>query len=232
MLNRILYVGAAIVLSVSVAQSQQALTDQPEQPESKHIFWIIPNFRTAPLPANYVPLTDGEKFNVAAEDAFDRGTFALAAAFGGQSQLANDNRSFGQGAAGFGRYFGTAYGDLVIGDYMTEAILPVLLHQDPRYFRRGTGTGWSRLGYAIEQSFWTRSDSGGMQFNYSEIAGNSTAVAISMAYYPGSRTASDALSQLGAQVGVDMAANIVKEFWPNGGRKRGKHAGGSQVSRE
>lgn len=51
MLNRILYVGAAIVLSVSVAQSQQALTDQPEQPESKHIFWIIPNFRTAPLPA-------------------------------------------------------------------------------------------------------------------------------------------------------------------------------------
>jgi hypothetical protein len=84
----------------------------------------------------------------------------------------------------------------------------------------------------VGQIFWTHTDSGGRQFNYSEIAGNSTAVAISMAYYPGSRTASDALSQLGAQVGVDMASNIVKEFWPSGGRKRGKHADGAQVSRE
>ncbi len=42
------------------------------------------------------------------------------------------------GAAGYGHYFATAYADLVIGDFMTEAIYPTLLHQDPRYFRRGT----------------------------------------------------------------------------------------------
>ena len=166
-----------------------------------------------------MPLTDGEKFNVAAEDAFDRGTFALAAAFGGQSQLANDNRSFGQGAAGFGRYFGTAYGDLVIGDYMTEAIFPVLLHQDPRYFRRGTGKVWSRLGYAMGQIFWTHTDSGGMQFNYSEIVGNSVASAISTTYYTDNRTAGSAGSKLGMQIGVDMAANVLKEFWPDIERK-------------
>src|SRR5258708_19481535 len=98
---------------------------------------------------------------------------------------------------------------------MTEAVFPPLLHQDPRYFRRGTGSGWSRLGYAAAQIFWTHRDSGGMQFNYSEVIGNSTAVAISNAYYADNRTARDATSRLGMQLGVAMAANVLKEFWPD-----------------
>jgi hypothetical protein len=224
MFYRILYVGAAIVLSVSVAPCQQTQNEQPVQPESKHIFWVIPNFRTAPIPTDYAPLTAGEKFKVASEDSFDRGTVALAGVFGGLSQLSNDNRSFGQGGAGFGRYFGAAYGDLVIGDYMTEAFFPVLFHQDPRYFRRGTGKGWSRLRYAMGQTFWTHSDSGRMQLNYSEIVGNSVASAVSTAYYTDNRTAGSAASKLGMQIGVDMAANVLKEFWPDIERKlRHKH---------
>ena len=35
---------------------------------------------------------------------------------------------------------------------MTEVIYPSLLHQDPRYFRRGTGSVWSRVGYAASKS--------------------------------------------------------------------------------
>jgi hypothetical protein len=163
---------------------------------------------------NYEPLTAGQKFKLASQDSFDQGTVALAALFAGEAQLTNANRSFGQGGAGFGRYFGAAYGDLVIGNYMSGAVFPTLLHQDPRYFRRGIGSGWSRLGYAMGQIFWTHRDSGGTQFNYSEIVGNSTAVAISNAYYADNRTASDAVSKLGMQLGVDMASNILKEFWP------------------
>jgi hypothetical protein len=108
---------------------------------------------------------------------------------------------------------------------MTEAVFPTLLHQDPRYFRRGIGSGWSRLGYAMGQIFWTHRDSGGTQFNYSEIIGNSTAVAISNAYYVDNRTATDAASKLGVQLGFDMASNILKEFWPDLERKfRRKHS--------
>ena len=143
----------------------------------------------------------------------------LAALFGGEGQLTNGNRSFGQGAAGFGKYWAAAYGDFAIGDYMTEAVFPTLLHQDPRYFRRGTGSGWSRLGYATKQIFWTHRDGGGTQFNYSEVIGNSVAVAISNAYYVDNRNATDATAQLGLQIGVDMAANVLKEFWPDIERK-------------
>jgi hypothetical protein len=102
---------------------------------------------------------------------------------------------------------------------MTEGVFPVLLHQDPRYFRKGQGSGWSRLGYASGQIFWTHTDSGGTEFNYSEIVGNSAAVAISNSYYADNRTAHDAADKLGVQIGVDMASNILKEFWPDLQRK-------------
>ena len=206
----------------SVAQSsasRDSPQNDPPQGESKRILGIVPNYRTSPSLDNYEPLTSREKYKIASEDAFDRGTIVLAALFGGEGQLANDNRSFGQGAAGYAQYFGTAYGDLVIGDYLTEAVFPTFLHQDPRYFRRGTGSGWSRLGYAMEQIFWTHADSGGTQFNYSEIIGNSVAVVISNAYYANNRTAADGASKLGMQLGVDMASNILKEFWPELQRK-------------
>jgi len=189
------------------------------EPENKRILGVIPNYRTSPSLTEYKPLTPGEKFVIAAQDSFDRGTVVLAAVFAGQAQLTNSNRSFGQGAAGYGRYFGTAYADFVIGNYMTEGIYPTLLHQDPRYFRRGTGSGWSRLGYAMGQIFWTHSDSGRMQFNYSEFVGNSTAVAISNAYYQENRDASSAVVKLGVQVGVDLAANVLKEFSSDLNRK-------------
>jgi hypothetical protein len=139
--------------------------------------------------------------------------------FAGESQLTKAEPSFGQGAAGYGRYFGTAYADYVIGDYMTEGVFPTLLHQDPRYFRKGTGRGLSRLGYACGQIFMTHNDSGKVQFNYSEIVGNSVAVAISQSYYPDSRDVGDAVTQLGTQIGVDMASNVLKEFWPDLQRK-------------
>jgi hypothetical protein len=77
----------------------------------------------------------------------------------------------------------------------------------------------SRLGYAMKQIVWTHRDSGGMQFNYSEVLGNSTAVAISNAYYADNRTASNAISSLSVQLGVDMASNVLKEFWPDLSRK-------------
>lgn len=193
----------------------------PNPPESKRIFWIIPNYRTSPTLHPYVPMTAKQKLTIASEDAFDRGTIVLAGLFAGLGQLRNSDPSFGQGLAGYGRYFGTAYADFVIGDYMTEGFYPVLLHQDPRYFRDGQGTTRSRLLHAVGQIFMTHGDNGRTQFNFSEIVGNSTAVAISQAYYPDNHNWHDASISLASQLGVDMAANTLKEFWPDLNRKFG-----------
>src|SRR5882757_9588183 len=155
------------ILAPGLSFGQAPAASEPPEPESKRLFGIVPNFRTSPSLTNYTPLTPEQKFKIASQDAFDRGTVVLAAAFAGVGQLTNSNPSFGQGGAGYGRYFGTAYADYVIGDYMTEAVFPTLLHQDPRYFRRGTGSVWSRLGYSAGQIFLTHGDSGRTQFNFS-----------------------------------------------------------------
>lgn len=187
----------------------------PPPPEHKRIFGIIPNYRTYPTSADYRRIGTREKWKIAVEDSFDRGTVVLAAAFAGQGQLTNSVPAFGQGVAGYARYFATSYADLVIGNFMTEAIYPTLLRQDPRYFRLGTGSGFSRFRYAVTRIFWTRTDRGRWTFNYSEIGGNATAVAISNAYYPDHRDVSSAVSKLAVQIGVDMTSNLLKEFWPD-----------------
>jgi hypothetical protein len=98
---------------------------------------------------------------------------------------------------------------------MTEGIFPTLLHQDPRYFRQREGTTRSRLGYAISRLFITRTDSGGTQFNYSELVGAATSLAISNAYYPDGRTVGNNLERYAVQLGFDVASNVLKEVWPD-----------------
>jgi hypothetical protein len=225
-LRLIVLFASACSLSLSFGQSisessieSGSVAPPPLPLESKRIFGIIPNNRTWPSLTDYKPLSPREKFAIARQDSFDRGTVVLAAVFAADAQLTNANPSYGQGVKGYSRYFGASYGDFVIGNYLSEAVFPTLLHQDPRYFRRGTGSTWTRLGYSMGQVFWTHTDSDRTQFNYSEILGNSTAVAISNAYDPDHRNATDAETKLGMQLGVDMASNVLKEFWPDVSRK-------------
>jgi hypothetical protein len=199
----------------TLAQSQDPSTSNPPEPQHKRIFGLIPNYRTSPDLKNYKPLTAKEKLTIAWHDCFDYGTFILGAAFGAEAQIAGANPSFGSGVPAYFRYAGASYTDWAVGDVMTEGIYPAILHEDPRYFRRGEGGGWSRLGYAVGQIFWTHTDSGTTQFNFSEIAGNGTAVAISNIYYPDDRTVAHNASKLLVQLGVDMAGNVLKEFSPD-----------------
>ena len=202
-----------IVLAVTCvvpAQGQGGLGGTPPP----RILGILPNYRTASEPEEYTSIAPKEKFKIAGEDAFDRGTFILAGLFAGQQQLTNSDPTYGHGPASVGRYYVASYADLVIGDYMTEGIFPTILHQDPRYFPRNSGTAWSRAGAAVLQIVWTQTDSGRKRFNYSETVGNATAVAISNAYYPGNRNVRDGITKFGMQIGIDTASNLLKEFSP------------------
>jgi hypothetical protein len=210
---------STLLATAAVAQETPPPPASPNggQADQGHqrIFGVVPNYRTSPTLKDYVPLTPKEKFRMAAADSFDRGTFLLAAGFAADAQLTNATPSFGSGVHAYARYYPASLTDFVVGDFMTEGVFPALLRQDPRYFRLGTGSRWSRLGYAVGQIFWTHTDAGGAQFNTSEIAGNAAAVAISNAYYPDNRTLSANVSKLGVQIGVDMAANVLKEFSPD-----------------
>jgi hypothetical protein len=188
---------------------------QTQPPPDKRVFGVLPNYRTANETAIYIPISTKQKFTIGLKDSFDYPLFLLAGAFAGLGQLTNENPSFGQGAAGFGRRLGTAYADQAIGNMMSEAIYPSLLREDPRYFRRGYGSPWSRTWYALTRVMVTRTDSGGKRFNFSEWVGNATGTAISNAYYPDNRNVGANISKVCEQVGTDAISQVLKEFWPD-----------------
>jgi len=190
-----------------------------EPPGGDRVFGVLPNYRTADSSQEGTVLTAHQKLDIASKDSFDYPLVALAGALAGLGQLTNQDLSFGQGIKGFGHRLATNYADQAIGNMFTEGFFPVLLHEDPRYFRRGTGSMISRVGYAFTRVFVTHKDSGGVRFNYSEWLGNASAVAISNAYYPQSQTLGGNGTKLLMQVGTDAVSQVLKEFWPDMKRK-------------
>ena len=211
------------ILCAGIAGGQTAAPDpspqlQPGTPD-KRIFGVLPNYRTAESSTNVEPLTTKQKFTIAAKDSFDWPSYILAGGLAGLSQLEDSESSFGQGMKGYAKRYAGGVADQIIGNMMTEAIFPSMLHEDPRYFRKNTGSTSSRLGYAVSRVFVTRTDAGGSRFNFSEWGGNATAVAISNAYYRDNRNWQDNTEKLATSVGIDLFSNVLKEFWPDFKRK-------------
>ena len=207
-------------------QPRQAAQSDPEQNSERnkvsknHIFWVIPNYRADESQAEFKPLRPGAKFKVAVDDSFDPSAFLVAGVFAGISMAQKQYPHFGQGAEGFGKYYGGAFADQAVGNFMTEALFPVALRQDPRYFTKGKSGFWKRTGYAISREVVTRGDSGHSQFNTSELAGNAVAAGISNLYYPAQdRSFSNTANKWGQQIGLDTLFNVMKEFWPDTRRK-------------
>jgi hypothetical protein len=203
----------AIALTLGAQDNTQSAT------EDKRILWIFTNHRTTEDSPTLQNLTTSGKLAIAFSDATDQAIFLQTAFLSGIGQATNANPSFGQGVEGYAKRFGTTYADFAVENMMTEGIFPTLLHQDPRYFRRREGSARSRLGYAMSRLFITRGDSGRNQFNYSEVVGAATSLAISNAYYPDGRSVGNNLGRYAVQLGFDAASNVLKEFWPDLKRK-------------
>lgn len=194
--------------------------------QSKRILWIFPNYRSVSADTQLPPLSFKQKFWLATEDSFDYSSFVSAGMIAGVSQANKSYPEFGQGAKGFGRYYWHAVADQAVGNYLTEAIVPVVTHEDPRYYTLGHGGFLKRTGYAVSRLLITRTDSGARTFNFSEIVGNGAGAGISDTYYPGrERTWTKTGQKWVTQIGLDGAFNILKEFWPDINRSvfRGKY---------
>ena len=197
--------------------STSAQTDDPDAPkQSKRILGIFPNYRAVSTTAKLPVLSLRDKFWLATQDSFDYSSFITAGILAGVSQARDSYPEFGSGGAGFGRYYWHAVADQAVGNYMTEAIVPTLTREDPRYYTLGHGGLFKRTGYAVSRLLVTRTSSGNDTFNISEIVGNGAGAGISDAYYPSrERTWTKTGQKWLTQIGLDGAFNIIKEFWPD-----------------
>ena len=145
--------------------------NKPEGVSKDRLFYALPNFLTLENAGQVPPLSTKEKFKVVTKGSFDYVQIPWYAFLAGISQAEDSEEGYGQGAAGYGKRFGAYFADGTIENYMTGAIFPTILRQDPRYFQSGKGSFTHRTGYAVSRIFVTRTDSGHQQFNFSEIFG-------------------------------------------------------------
>ncbi len=193
----------------------------PQTPQAStsndRLFWTLPNFLTVENAHNIPPLTAAQKFKVVLRTSFDPVEYPYVGFLAGIGQATDSEPAFGQGAAGYGKRYASTFGDNTIENFMTGAILPSVLHQDPRYYQLGQGSFKHRLGYSISRIFVTRNDSGRNQFNASEVLGSGiSATLATYSYHPAAdRTFANTMSVWWTQVGWDTVAITVKEFWPD-----------------
>jgi hypothetical protein len=190
--------------------------DNSEGKQPKRILWIIPNYRSVSANTQLPPLALKDKFWLATQDSFDYSSFIVAGMLAGSAQAKSSTPQFGQGAAGYGRYYWHSFVDQAVGNYFTEAIVPTTTRQDPRYYTMGHGGFFRRTGYAVSRLLITKTDSGGRGFNFSEIIGNGAGAGVSNLYYPAAeRTWTKTGQKWLTQVALDGVFNVLKEFWPD-----------------
>lgn len=198
--------------SVTVhASPEQIATEQVRTEEKQRVLGIVPNFYVVYDP-NAAPLSSKLKFSLALKVSTDPVTFLGAGLVAGTDQAA-DTPNFPEGAKGYGERFGANYANGLTDIMIGGAILPSLLHQDPRYFYQGTGTKKSRLLHAISTPLICKGDNGNWQPNVSALGGYLASGAIANTYYPDTnRGPGLVFGTTAIDIGADMANGLLQEF--------------------
>lgn len=194
---------------------QQKADEQLKAEEKQRMLGIMPAFNAVES-GTATPLTPKGKFELWYKSAIDPFTFATAGIDAGIEQAEDSYPEYHQGFTGFAKRYGASYADTVDGSFFGNAVLPVLLRQDPRYFRLGHGSAKQRLWYVALSTVRCKGDNGKWQPNYSNVAGNFIAGAISNAYYPASDRGVGLTLERGLVVTAEGAiGSLAFEFYPD-----------------
>jgi hypothetical protein len=182
------------------------------------ILGVIPNYQTVSNPAqNVTPLSVKQKFELFLKETGDPFTILSGAAGAALSQADNDDPKYGQGSGPYAQRFGAAVADITTQNFFSDAVLASLLHEDPRYFRRGKEFRfWNRLGYALSRVAITQTDTRKPIFNYANIGGIALGIGLSNSYYPNrSVNGTEVAARFGTSLVASALSNILPEFWPD-----------------
>jgi hypothetical protein len=183
------------------------------------LFWIIPTFSVSDSKAP-TALSSQKKFRMFVNDSTDPFTIGYTAFAAGLSQANNDLPGYGQGAAGYAKRFGSGMADQSASSFFRTFLFPSLLHQDPRYFRKGSGPWRPRLAHTFIRPVVTNTDSQHKAFNWSGLLGELVTSALANTYYPKEqRGVGKTFSRVATSIPSSVIDHLIDEFGPDLQRK-------------
>jgi hypothetical protein len=197
------------------AAPPQTAAEQLKQQEKQRIMGFMATFNTTQN-QNALALSPHQKFQLFFKSVSDPWPFALTAVVAGISQANDSFPEYGQGMQGYAKRYGASYTDYFTGNLFGNAVLPSLLHEDPRYYQKGTGSFVSRALWAAGSTGWSKRDNGTWGPNYSNVLGNLIGASFSNFYYPASDRTVGGTIERGLTVTVEGAVGAeLIEFWPD-----------------
>jgi hypothetical protein len=182
--------------------------------------------RKAVHPSQYKPgtklctLTLQGKFRLFVQDSFDPVTFLASGFNAGLDQAQDSDPSYGQGAQGYGKRFGTELADQASSRFFKDFAYPWIFSEDPRYYRLARGSGTKRFLHAMAHAVVAHRDDGTRMFNFTEWLGTASAAALSNTYRPDNRRGfGPAAQRVSFSILQDMGFDLLREFWPEISRK-------------
>jgi hypothetical protein len=224
-----------LVMALSAAAQNSSNPDSKLPPAPGLGIGVQPSSATLqnPQPAavergevsSYSPLSGHQKLHIFVQQTYSAYTFANTAFDAGWAQMTDDWPAYGQGAEGYGKRYGALLANHEAGTFFEDFLFPTLLHQDPRYFRMGTGHSlFARVPYAASRVLVTHADDGHNTFNASLLVGMLFVDGLTNAYYPRpQRGFGDTMSRFGGGVLSSAETNLLREFWPDMARIFHKH---------
>jgi hypothetical protein len=206
--------GVESISSTVDAITREDLAEEQISAEVKQrILGVLPNFYVSYV-SDAAPLTRKQKFKLALKVTIDPVTFFTTGVTASIEQAQNDFSGYGEGFSGYAKRYGATYGDRVSSTFFGAALLPSLLHQDPRYFYKGKGRVINRALYAISTVVICKGDNGHWQPNYSNVLGNLAAGGISSLYYPDSEKhdAQVTVDNILIGIGTGAIGTLFQEF--------------------
>jgi hypothetical protein len=199
---------------VEVTLTQQEIAEEDMHiAEKQRLIGFVPNFYVV-YDWHAPPLTATQKFKLAGRTLIDPASFIIVGGIAGIEQATDAFSGYHQGAMGYAKRYAAGFGDFGIGTMLGGAVLPVLFHQDPRYFYKGTGTVRARTLYALSTSVIARGDNGRWQPAYASVLGDFSSGAISNLYYPDSNRTGARLTVENGLLGIAFngIGNVIQEF--------------------
>jgi hypothetical protein len=163
-----------------------------------------------------IPMTWQQKGYLALHDLADPINFATILGISAITVGADSHSAYGPGLKGFGKSVGVSYLQDATGQFFGSFAIPVIAHQDPRYFRMPHASFTKRLVYSISRTVVSRSDSGKSMPNYATLLNYPIGAELSNFYVPGIETnAASTVARIFTGYGLDPVNNLINEFLPD-----------------
>jgi hypothetical protein len=176
--------------------------------EKRSIFF--PEIATSPG-----PLSTKKKFELFADESVAPSRLLSSAAGAGISQARNSLDGYGQGMGGYGKRFGSSMATAASNNFFGTFMISSMLHRDPRYFLTLHGGPGHRIGYALSRIVVSRTDEGKNSANWAGMIAPLLAEGLANSYLPvKEQTAGRTFQRYGIRIGLNTAANALREYWP------------------